>query len=73
MSAGSAYTSVTREVGPVNGVFPAGCKWRDLEPLNRSRDFWDVTEYEFWADGAQEWICEMPEACLMRREQAARL
>lgn len=73
MSAGSANTSVTRKAGPANGVFPAGCKWRDLEPLNRSLGFWDMTEYEFWDDSAQMWSREMPEACLMRGERTARL
>ena len=59
-------------VGPTNGVYPVGCKWRDVQPEGQQRGFWDVIEYEYWSEAAQRWVAKMPEACMVRGEHSTR-
>ena len=72
LPAGTPDHVAPRDVGPSNGVFPVGCKWRDVQPEGHQRGFWAVVQYEFWADAAQQWVAEMPEACMIKGEASTR-
>ena len=68
MPAGWHNISGSRRIGPANGVFPVGCKWRNVEAAGLQRGFWDVTEYEYWSQQLQAWVSKMPDACMVRGE-----
>ena len=58
--------------GPTNGVYPVGCKWRDIQPEGQQRGFWDIVAYQYWSDVAQRWVAKMPEACFVRGKDSTR-
>ena len=60
------------QMGPTNGVYPVGCKWRDVQPEGRQHGFWDIVKYEYWSQAAQQWVAKMPEACMVRGEDSTR-
>jgi hypothetical protein len=47
--------------GPSLGIFPAGCKWRDVTAPNSS----DVA-YEYWDPVAAAWTAVQPPACRLQ-------
>lgn len=71
MPAGWQKISGSRRIGSANGVFPGGCKWRDVEAAELKRGFWDVTEYEYWSEQSQTWVSKMPDACMVMGEKGA--
>jgi hypothetical protein len=55
-----------RRIGPADGIFPAGCKWRDVQEGTSNKDFWAVEQYQYWDEARQKWTDKQPEACLMK-------
>ncbi|CAL8471513.1 g11055 [Coccomyxa elongata] len=52
-------------VGLANGVFPVGCKWRDVQREGTDKEFWAVEEYEFWDDVKQTWTSKQQPGCIV--------
>lgn len=50
-------------VGLAKGVFPVGCKWRDVQREGFDKEFWAVEEYEYWNDVKQTWTSKRPPGC----------
>ena len=63
---------VSHVVGPANGVFPVRCKWQDVQSEGHKRSFWDVVQYEYWREEGQQWVAQMPEACMVKGKEPAR-
>ncbi|EIE21972.1 hypothetical protein COCSUDRAFT_66769 [Coccomyxa subellipsoidea C-169] len=63
---GGANRGAGQRVGVANGVFPAGCKWRDVQHDGGEKDFWAVEEYEYWDEGKQVWTSKRPPACIVQ-------
>ena len=59
-------------VGLAYGVYPVGCKWRDVQPAGQERGFWDVVKYEYWSNAAHRWVSKMPEECMVKGEDSTR-
>ena len=49
-----------------------GCKWQDVQSEGHKRSFWDVVQYEYWSEEGQQWVAQMPEACMVKGEEPAR-
>jgi hypothetical protein len=64
--------SAQRRAGEVNGIFPAGCKWRDVQERGSKKDFWSVEEYEYWDEARQKWSSKQPDACLVKGQPGKR-
>jgi len=52
-----------RHVGVANGVFPIGCKWRNVQYEGVAKDFWAVEEYEYWDEVKHGWTNKRPPGC----------
>ncbi len=52
-----------RHVGLGKGVFPVGCKWRDVQQEGTDKEFWALEEYEYWDDVKQTWTSNRPSKC----------
>ena len=67
---------MVRTPGPANGIFPRGCKWRDVQAKGpgpaKKRPFWAVEDYEYWDEAREQWHSKQPDACLMRGVQGGR-
>lgn len=63
---GGANRGAGRRVGVANGVFPAGCKWRDVQHDGAEKEFWAVEGYEYWDEVRQRWTSKRPPGCIFQ-------
>lgn len=65
-------TSHTRQFAPAkvtseaNGIFPVGCKWREVVNQGSEPKFWDIRDYEYWDTYTRQWSPKKPAACFMK-------
>ncbi|KAK9828787.1 hypothetical protein WJX72_002076 [[Myrmecia] bisecta] len=52
-----------RKVEETRGIFPRGCKWRDVQYTGAKKTFWHEEEYEYWDARLQKWTGTLPAAC----------
>eukprot|EP00884_Botryococcus_braunii_P003283 jgi/Botrbrau1/12956/Bobra.154_2s0016.1 len=52
--------------GVANGIFPVGCKWRDIQQKDGSGAFWKVEQYEYWDASRSAWSSKQPSSCLVQ-------
>lgn len=50
-------------VADTSGVFPKGCKWREVYRHDSKPNFWDTRTYEFLDVKRQVWTTKRPTAC----------
>ena len=63
---GGPNRAAERRVGVANGVFPAGCKWRDVQHSGAEKEFWAVEDYEYWDEAKQRWTSKRPSGCIVQ-------
>ena len=53
-------------INNIQGIFPRGCQWRDLQHEGQAKKFWAKEEYEYWHGDVKQWKAEMPDTCYVR-------
>ena len=65
-----SVTGVVRTPGSAHGIFPRGCKWRDVQIKGpgqpKKHPFWAAEDYEYWDEARGRWQNKQPDACLVR-------
>lgn len=64
-AAGERNKTQSQKYGAANGVFPRGCKWRDVQIEGKEKSFWEEEAYEYWHEGLSLWTSDIPESCLL--------
>ena len=59
-------------INNIEGIFPKGCQWRDVQHEGHSKKFWSEEEYEYWHGDVQQWTPEMPKGCSVKGKPASR-
>ncbi|KAL0050159.1 hypothetical protein WJX82_005404 [Trebouxia sp. C0006] len=53
-------------INNIQGIFPKGCQWRDIQHEGQAKKFWAKEEYEYWHGDVKQWKPEMPQTCAVR-------
>ena len=53
-------------INNIEGIFPKGCQWRDVQHEGLAKKFWAKEEYEYWHGDVRQWKTEMPKTCTVR-------
>lgn len=56
------FESDGKKYSAVNGIYPKGCIWRDIEDTATKEQ-----SYEYWDDTTRDWTDTQPAACLAHR------
>ena len=59
-------------INNIEGIFPKGCQWRDVQHEGQNKKFWSEEEYEYWHGDVQQWKLEMPRGCSVKGKPASR-
>ena len=59
-------------INNIEGIFPKGCQWRDVQYDGRNKKFWSEEDYEYWHGDVKQWKSEMPNGCNVRGKPAKR-
>lgn len=53
---------------PALGIFPVGCKWRDVIPAEAAHNSSSHSnvQYEYWSEQQQRWTSQQPVACRLQ-------
>ncbi|WIA28051.1 hypothetical protein OEZ86_010636 [Tetradesmus obliquus] len=52
-----------RTFKPALGIFPRGCKWRDVVEKGST-----AVQYEYWQEAEQQWVQQQPLSCKLQGE-----
>lgn len=59
-------------INNIEGIFPKGCQWRDLQHDGQKKKFWSEEEYEYWHGDVKQWTPDTPSGCSVRGKPATR-
>ena len=58
--------SEVESINNIEGIFPKGCQWRDIQHEGQTKKFWAVEQYEYWHGDVKEWKTDAPSTCTVR-------
>ena len=56
----------TESMNNIQGIFPKGCQWRDIQHDGQAKKFWAQEEYEYWHGDVKQWKPDMPDTCTVQ-------
>ena len=58
-------------INNIEGIFPKGCQWRDVQHDGQHKKFWSEEQYEYWHGDVKQWKPDMPSGCSVRGKTAS--